>query len=66
MVHIVNEIFQIRNFTKIRPVVVALFHVDRRTGDVTRVIVAFGKFFANEPKKDQRCRDIDSGYSGMT
>jgi xanthine dehydrogenase iron-sulfur cluster and FAD-binding subunit A len=52
-VYFVNEKFQIRNFTEIRAVVIALFHVDRQTDDVTRAVVAFGKFFAKEPKKDQ-------------
>jgi hypothetical protein len=50
-VHIANEKFQIPNFTEIRPVVVTLFHVDRRTDDVTRVIVAFAKFLPTIPKR---------------
>jgi len=66
LMNIFNEKFTIRNFTEFRPVVITLFHVDRRTDDVKSVIVAFGKLFVNEPKKDRHCRDIGSGYSAMT
>ena len=40
--------YPVRNFTKIRPVEVALIHADRQT-DMTKVIISF-RNCANRPK----------------